>query len=111
MFIKSKLLGAGLLAALFATTAPAAAFADSASLANDPNFIAEVNAAYGTHFVNGAVSAVMMKDGAVMMKVEMPAKEFDVINRDMKANHKTCTIEEIYPGETDTMILVCGDGA
>jgi hypothetical protein len=58
--------------------------------------------------VNGTVSAVMMPDGDVMMKIQLPAKEFQVVDRDMKANNDSCTIKEIYAGSPDTMILVCG---
>lgn len=60
--------------------------------------------------VNGTVSAVMMPDGAVMMQVQIPQKEFLGIGRDMKAGHDVCTIKEISPDATNTMILVCGGG-
>jgi hypothetical protein len=58
--------------------------------------------------INGSVSAVMMPDGEVMMKIRLPAKEFQVMDRDMKANDNSCIIKEIYGGSPDTMILVCG---
>jgi hypothetical protein len=51
--------------------------------------------------INGSVSAVMMK-------IRLPAKEFQVMDRDMKANDNSCIIKEIYGGSPDTMILVCG---
>jgi hypothetical protein len=57
--------------------------------------------------VNGNVSAVMMNDGDVMMKVQVPAKEFTAIDTAMKVGHKTCMIEQIYPDAWNTMILVC----
>jgi len=49
MTIKSAFLKAGMLALALAFAAPVAAHAAS-PLANDHNFIAELNAAYGTHF-------------------------------------------------------------
>jgi hypothetical protein len=49
MTIKSAFLKAGTLALALAFAAPVAAHAAS-PLANDHNFIAELNAAYGTHF-------------------------------------------------------------
>jgi hypothetical protein len=57
--------------------------------------------------VNGSVSAVPMADGAVMMKIEVPAKDFGMLVTNMKAGHKTCTIQNIYPDAHNTMILVC----
>jgi hypothetical protein len=57
--------------------------------------------------VNGNVSAVMMSDGDVMMKVQVPAKEFTAIDTAMKAGRKTCMIEQVYPDAWNTMILVC----
>jgi hypothetical protein len=57
--------------------------------------------------INGNVSAVMMTDGDVMMKVQMPAPEFTAMETAMKAGHKTCMIEHIYPDAWNTMILVC----
>jgi hypothetical protein len=58
--------------------------------------------------VNGSVSAVMMQDGAVMMKVQMPPKEFNAMQEHMKAGEDNCRLMEIYPGATDTVILTCG---
>ncbi|HQT64208.1 MAG: hypothetical protein B7Z75_08995 [Acidocella sp. 20-57-95] len=56
---------------------------------------------------NGTVAASMMTDGSVKMMVTMPAKEFQAMDSAMKAGHNACTIQEIYPGATDTMVLVC----
>ncbi len=58
--------------------------------------------------VNGTVSAVLMADGDVMMKVQIPAKEFQIMDRDMKANNNACFIKEVYSEASNTMILVCG---
>ncbi len=55
---------------------------------------------------NGTVSSVMMSDGAVMMKVQMPAKEFAAMQQ-MMTNGQSCKIEHIYPDALNTMILVC----
>ncbi len=65
---------------------------------------------YWTAPTNGSVSAVMMQDGAVMMKLKLPEKEFGAISRDMKTDHETCSIEQIYPDAKNTMILVCSAG-
>ncbi len=56
---------------------------------------------------NGTVAASMMTDGSVKLMVKMPAKEFQAMDSAMKAGHDSCTIQAIYPGATDTMILVC----
>ena len=58
--------------------------------------------------LNGTVSAVMMPDGEVMMKIQLPAKEFQAVTRDMKANDNSCIVKEVYAGSRDTLILVCG---
>jgi hypothetical protein len=55
---------------------------------------------------NGAVSAVMMPDGAVMMKLQVPADEFKALDTAMTSGG-TCKIEHIYPDALNTMILVC----
>jgi len=60
---------------------------------------------------NGALSAMTMPSGDVMLKVQLPKTAFAMMDRNMKANHNSCTIQEIYPGATDTMILVCGPSA
>lgn len=54
---------------------------------------------------NGTVSSVMMSDGAVMMKVQMPPKEFAAMQQMMAGG--SCKIEHIYPDALNTMILVC----
>jgi hypothetical protein len=56
--------------------------------------------------VNGTVSAVAMPDGDVMMQIQIPAKEYVMINRDMRANNDHCIIKET--GAANTMVLVCG---
>jgi hypothetical protein len=58
--------------------------------------------------VNGTVSALTMPDGDVMMKIQLPAKEFQIVDRDMKRNDNVCVVNQIYSGASDTMILVCG---
>jgi hypothetical protein len=58
--------------------------------------------------INGTLSAMTMQDGQVMMKIQLPAKEFQIVNRDMKANNNSCIIKEVYTGSPNTMILVCG---
>ena len=80
---------------IFATAFCAAAFAGPALADN------------WKEAVNGSVSAVPMADGAVMMKIEVPAKDFGMLVTNMKAGHKTCMIEQIYPDAWNTMILVC----
>jgi hypothetical protein len=55
---------------------------------------------------NGTVSTVMMQDGSVMMKVEMPGPEFHAMTAAMH-NGGSCMIEQIYPDAHNTMILVC----
>jgi hypothetical protein len=88
-----------------------AAFA--ASLACTATALADSKDLFGywTMPVNGNVSAVMMKDGDVMMKVKVPAKEFDAMMKNMKAGGEMCKIEEIYPDAKNTMILVCRPGS
>jgi hypothetical protein len=54
---------------------------------------------------NGTVSSVMMDDGAVMMKIKMPPKEFAAMQQMMATGN--CKIENIYPDALNTMILVC----
>ncbi len=59
---------------------------------------------------NGTMSAMMMKDGDVMMKIQVPHDEFMAMTAGGSGQHGTCTVKEIYPGATDTMILVCKPG-
>jgi len=56
--------------------------------------------------MNGMASSVVMPDGDVMMKVQMPPKAFDAM---LAAMHQAggCAIQEIYPDAHNTMILVC----
>jgi hypothetical protein len=56
--------------------------------------------------LNGTVSSMMMPDGTVMMKVQMPPKEFEAMVAAMHAGNG-CMIQEIYPDAHNTMILVC----
>jgi hypothetical protein len=58
---------------------------------------------------NGTVSSVMMQDGAVEMKIQMPAAEFSAMTTMMHAG-RSCSIEHIYPDALNTMILVCRGG-
>jgi hypothetical protein len=55
---------------------------------------------------NGTVSAAMMPDGAVEMKIQMPADEFSAM-KTMMHEGRNCSIEHIYPDALNTMILVC----
>lgn len=55
---------------------------------------------------NGTVSAIMMPDGAVMMKLQVPAGEFKALDTAMTSGGG-CKIEHIYPDALNTMILVC----
>ena len=76
--------------------------------------LAGANAALADRWIvpnNGTLSAMAMPSGDVMLKVQLPKTAFAMMDRNMKANHNTCTIKEIYPGATDTMILVCGPSA
>jgi len=57
--------------------------------------------------VNGTVSAVMMPDHSVMMKIKMPPAAFKAMEQSMQAG-QDCKLKEIYPGATNTMVLVCG---
>jgi hypothetical protein len=57
--------------------------------------------------INGNVSAITMPDGDVMMKVQVPAAQFTAMDTAMRAGHKICMIEHIYPDAWNTMILVC----
>jgi hypothetical protein len=56
---------------------------------------------------NGTVHASMMSNGDVKLMVTMPEKEFQAMGRAMKTGHEACTVQEIYPGATNTMVLVC----
>lgn len=57
--------------------------------------------------VNGTVSAMMMPDHSVMMKIKMPPEEFNAMKQSLQGG-QDCKLKEIWPGATDTMVLVCG---
>lgn len=57
--------------------------------------------------VNGTVSAVMMPDHSVMMKIKMPPTEFNAMKQSLQGG-QDCKLKEIWPGASDTMVLVCG---
>jgi hypothetical protein len=51
----------------------------------------------------------MAPGGEVMMKVQLPAKEFAAISGMMAAKKDTCTVFPMSAGGTpDSLILVCG---
>ncbi len=58
--------------------------------------------------VNGTVSAVMTPHGDVMMKIELPAAEFQAIDRDMRHSHDSCIIKTTEDGAANSMVLICG---
>jgi hypothetical protein len=73
--------------------------------------VASSGSAYAERWVqpvNGTVSAVTMPDGDLMMKIALPAQEFQIVSREMKRNLNTCVIKEIYPDSPNTMVLICG---
>jgi hypothetical protein len=90
-------------ALVFAGTVPA--FAQS--MAPAPSLNAKIAADFGTHFSNGRATTIM-KDGMVMTKITVPAAEMAMIMKMMKDGDDTCMIDEVSPGETNTVVLVCG---
>lgn len=56
---------------------------------------------------NGKLNASMMGNGDVMMKIQLPPKEYYAIDRSMKNNHMMCRLED-FPGQSFTKILECG---
>jgi len=56
---------------------------------------------------NGKVDAQMMDNGHVMMKIQLPPKEYYAIDRNMKANQMNCRLED-FPGQPYTKIVECG---
>jgi hypothetical protein len=59
--------------------------------------------------INGTLSAIMVPDGDVMMKIQIPSAEYTAIAGMMKAGKKTCTV--FHPSFTTvppSLILVCG---
>ena len=59
--------------------------------------------------VNGTVSSIMLPDGDVMMKVQIPTKEYAAITGMMASKKNTCTLfhmsEQALP---NSVILICG---
>jgi hypothetical protein len=75
---------------------------------NDAALIAKINAAYGTQYkANGKVSAMMMADGDVVMKVKVPPAEYAAMIKDESNNHNTCMLMDLPANQTDTIVLVC----
>lgn len=59
--------------------------------------------------INGTLSSIMLPDGDVMMKVQLPAKEFAAITKMMAAKENTCTLFHMVQGpQPSSLILVCG---
>jgi hypothetical protein len=59
--------------------------------------------------INGTLSTIMLPDGDVMMKVQLPAKEFAAITEMMAAKENTCTLFHMTLGtQPSSLILVCG---
>jgi hypothetical protein len=59
--------------------------------------------------INGTLSTIMLPDGDVMMKVQLPAKEFAAITEMMAAKENTCTLFHMVQGtQPSSLILVCG---
>lgn len=57
---------------------------------------------------NGSVSAKMMSDNhTVMMKIKLPHDAFLTMTAQNAGHPMNCSVKEIYPGVSDTMILVC----
>jgi hypothetical protein len=60
--------------------------------------------------INGTLSTIMLPDGDVMMKVQIPAKEFAAITGMMETKHNSCTVfhSTSQGDELNSLILVCG---
>jgi hypothetical protein len=58
--------------------------------------------------VNGNVSTIMLPDGDVMMKVQIPTNEFTAITGMMETKENACTLFHMSHGSPDSVILVCG---
>jgi len=59
--------------------------------------------------INGTLSTIMLPDEDVMMKVQIPAKEFAAITGMMATHKNTCTLFHISDGGLpNSLILVCG---
>jgi hypothetical protein len=58
---------------------------------------------------NGTVSTIMLPDGDVMMKVQIPGAEFAAITGMMETKKNTCTLFHMSQGAIpNSFILVCG---
>jgi hypothetical protein len=59
--------------------------------------------------INGTLSTIMLPDGDVMMRIQLPAKEFTAITEMMAAKENTCTLFHMVQGsQPSSLILVCG---
>ncbi len=56
--------------------------------------------------INGNLSSIMLPDGDVMMKVQLPAKEYAAITEMMAAKKNTCTL--YHSIQAFSLVLVCG---
>jgi hypothetical protein len=65
--------------------------------------------AFADHWVtpvNGNLSSIMLPDGDVMMKVQLPAKEYAAITEMMASKENTCTL--FHSVQAFSLVLVCG---
>ncbi len=59
--------------------------------------------------INGTLSTIMAPQGEVMMKVQLPAKEYAAITGMMAAKNHTCTVFHMSGASVpDSLLLVCG---
>jgi hypothetical protein len=59
--------------------------------------------------INGTLSTIELPDGDVMMKVQLPAKEYTAITKMMAAKENTCTLLHMSEGDQpSSLILLCG---
>lgn len=59
--------------------------------------------------INGTLSTIMLPDGNVTMKVQLPAKEYAAISGMMASKENTCTVFHMAGGDQlNSVILVCG---
>jgi hypothetical protein len=59
--------------------------------------------------INGTVSAIMVPDGDVMMKIVVPAKEYTAITGMLAKQENTCTLfHTTQGGDALSVVLVCG---
>ena len=80
----------------------------ASALCAAPSFAQEYEISNWTAVDNGEISAVMPDSNHVMMKITVPHAAFMSLKGDMNNGNNGCRIQNIYPGVTDTMILVCG---